>query len=129
MFSNSLLGLTSVSQWALFLGIALILFGWVEKKESFVLGGQLVFLILGFLALYILMTGGIIVPPSDGNIVPKEMKVLAYFKLAAIFAGLNLISLLFRLFKLRFHKISLYILLLFALMLFFMVSNIQQMAN
>jgi len=55
--------------------------------------------------------------------------VLAYFKSVALFMGLDVISLLMSLFKIRFYKVSTYLLLFFALMLFFMVFNIQQMAN
>jgi len=129
MQSNSFLGLTSISQWALFLGIAAIIFGWIEKKEKFILIGQLTFLALGFLALYVLLTDKIIVPPNNGIQIPKEMKVLAYFKSIALFMGLDVISLLMSLFKIRFYKVSTYLLLFFALMLFFMVFNIQQMPN
>lgn len=129
MLSNSLLGLTSISQWALFLGIAFILFGWIEKRGKFVLAGQLVFLLLGFLALYILLTDGIFVPLTDGNHIPKELKVLAYFKWIAVFTGLNVVSLLLKLLNPRLQKISIYLLVLFALMLFFMVFSIQQMAS
>ena len=128
MISNSLLGLTSVSQWGLFLGIVFILFGFVEKREKFVLAGQLAFLLIGFLTLWILLTDQIKVPDSQG-IILKQGKVLAYFKGMVWFSGLNVVTLLLTLFKIRFHKISLYILLFFALMLFFMVFSIQQMPN
>ena len=129
MQSNSLLGLTSISQWALFLGIAAIIFGWIEKKEKFVLVGQFIFLLLGFLAFYILLTHEITVPQINGNIIPKEMKALAFFKSVALFTGLVVLSLILKLFKLRIRKYSIYFLVFFALMLFFMVFNIQQMAN
>lgn len=129
MLSNSLLELTSISQWALFLGIASIIFGWIEKREKFVLIGQLIFLVLGLFALYILLTDGIFAPQNDGTHIPKEMKVLAYFKGIALFMGLDVITLLLKLFNLRFRKVSVYLLVFFALMLFFMVFNIQQMAN
>lgn len=129
MLSNSLVLLTSISQWALFLGIASVLFGWIEKKEKFVLAGQFVFLLLGFFALYILLTNGITVPQLNGNNIPKEMKVLAFFKGVALFTGLVVISLLLKLFKLRLQKVSVYILAFFAILLFFMVFNILQMAN
>lgn len=129
MISNSLLGITSISQWALFVGIASIIFGWIEKKEKFVLAGQLVFLILGIIALFILLSDGITVPQFNGNSIPKELKILAFLKGEALFTGLVVISLLLRLFKLRLQKVSVYILIFFALLLFFMVFNIQQMAN
>lgn len=129
MMSNSLLILTSVSQWGLFLGIAFILFGWVEKREKLVLAGQLAFLIIGLLALWILLTDQIPVPETTNGIITKQVKLLAFFKGVALFSGLNVVSLLLKIFKLHFQKATLYILLLFALMLFFMVFNIQQMAN
>jgi len=128
MISNSLLGLTSISQWGLFLGIVFILFGYIEKNEKFVLAGQLAFLLIGFLTLWVLLTDQIHVPDTQG-IISKQGKVLAYFKGMAWFSGLNLITLLLTLFKVRFYKISVYVLLFCALMLFFMVFNIQQMPN
>jgi len=126
MISNSLLGLTSISQWGLFLGIASILFGWVEKRESFVLIGQLVFLLIGFMAAWILLTEQIHIPEFNNGNIPKQLKVLAYFKGVTAFLGLTVISLLLNVFKLRFRKPILYILLFVALMLFFIVFNIQQ---
>ena len=123
-----MLSLTSVSQWGLFVGIAFILFGWVEKREKFILAGQLAFLMLGFLTLWILLTDQITAPEANG-VLTKQVRVLAYFKALAWFSGWNVVSLLLRSFKIRFHQASLYILLLFALMLFFMVFNIQQMAS
>lgn len=129
MFPNYLLGLTSISQWALFIGIASIIFGLIEKREMFVLAGQFVFLLLGFLAMYILLIDKILVPQTDLYKIAKELKVLVYFKSVALFMGIVVISLLLKLFNLRFQKVSIYILIIFALLLFFMVFNIQQMAN
>lgn len=129
MFSNSLVAIASISQWALFLGIVSILFGWIEKKEKFVLTGQIIFLLLGFFSLYILLADVILVPQFSGNILPKELKILAFFKGVALFTGLVVISLLLKLFKLRFRHVSVYMMIFFALFLFFMVFNIQQMAN
>lgn len=129
MISNSMLYLTSISQWGLFLGIGFILFGWMEKREQFTLAGQLAFLLIGLLAAWILFTDQIPLPDAMEGMITKEVRVLAYFKALAWFSGLNVVSLLLKLFKLRFHKISLYVLLFFALMLFFMVFNIQQMPN
>ena len=129
MLSNSLVAIASISQWALFLGIVSILFGWIEKKEKFVLTGQIIFLLLGFFSLYILLADLILVPQFSGNILPKELKILAFLKGVALFTGLVVISLLLKLFKLRFRQVSVYMVIFFALFLFFMVFNIQQMAN
>jgi len=130
MNSISLLGLTGISQWTLFAGIAFILFGIVEKNEKIILGGQVILLLLGFFALYVLVNDMILVPKIiDGNPVQKEFRVLSFYKGIALFTGLTVISLILKLFKIRFQKTSLYILVFFALMLFFMVFNIQQTPN
>lgn len=129
MISNYLLGLTSISQWGLFSGIALIIFGWVEKREKLILAGQLVFVLIGLMAAWILLNNLIYVPEITNNNIPKQLKVVAYFKGVTAFMGLAVISILLKLFKLRFQKASVYILIFFALMLFFMVFNIQQMSN
>lgn len=129
MISNYLIGLTSISQWGLFLGIALIIFGWVEKREKLILSGQLVFILIGIMAAWILLNNLIYVPEITDNNIPKQLKVLAYFKGVTAFMGLTVISILLKSFKLRFHKASVFILLFFALVLFFMVFNIQQMAG
>lgn len=129
MLPISLLGLTSISQWVLFVGIALILYGWIEKKESLLLSGQLSFVALGLFAVWILLnhpTGGEL---ADGSHIPKEIKIIAYFKGIVLFAGLSLITLVLKLIRFRFHKISLSVLILVALMLFFMVFNILQTAD
>lgn len=129
MISNSMLYLTSISQWGLFLGIGFILFGWIEKREQFTLAGHLTFLLIGVLTAWILLTGQIPEPVAIEGVISKKAKVLAYFKALAWFSGCNVVSLLLQLFKSRFHKLSLYILVFFALMLFFMIFNIQQMPN
>jgi len=129
MISNYLLSLTSISQWALFLGIASVLFGWIEKRDKFIFAGQMAFLLIGFMAVWIILTNQIFVPETTNNIIPKQLKVLAYFKGMIVFLIITSISILLKLFKLRFQKASLIVLMLFALFMFFMVFNIQQMAN
>lgn len=129
MISNYLLSLTSISQWALFLGIASVLFGWIEKRDRFIFAGQMAFLLIGFMAVWIILTNQIFVPETTNNIIPKQLKVLAYFKGMIVFLLITSISVLLKLFKLRFQKASLIVLMLFALFMFFMVFNIQQMAN
>jgi hypothetical protein len=126
MGSDSLLGLTTISQYSLFLGIGLILFGWIEKKEKLVLAGQVIFLLMGLLSLWVLLTNTNVAPEVNGNSIPKEMKILSYFKLSAYFAGFNLISLLLNLFNVRYQKFSLYLVVFTGLMLFFMAFSILQ---
>ena len=129
MVSNSLSGVAGISQWTLFLGIGLIFFSWIEKKEKLALAGQVIFIVLGLISLWVLLTNSIVIPEVIGNTIPKEVKILSYFKLAAFFSGFNLISLLLNLFKVRYHKFSLYLVVFIGLMLFFMVFGILQMPN
>lgn len=127
MFSSTILQYSSISQWALFLGIALTLFGWFEKKDKILLSGQLLFLLLGLFALWILFTEKIDVPQIIGANITREVKIISFYKGVVILAGIDLISLLMKLFKLRFQTVSNAILILVALMLFFMIFNILRM--
>lgn len=127
MGSASLLGLTTISQYSLFLGIGLIFFSWIEKKEKLALAGQVIFVLLGFLSLWVILSNTAVVPEANGNLISKEVKILSYFKLSAFFAGFSLISLLLNIFKLRFHKLSVYLAVFAGLSLFFMAFSILQM--
>lgn len=126
MDTISISGFTSISQWALFLGICLIIFGIIEKREKYVLAGQIAFIVLGILASWILFTERIPVTENTINI-PKELKALSFFKGAVFIMAFSVFSLLQKLFKLRFQKTSIYLLVFFALFLFFMLFNIMQM--
>jgi len=128
MTIHSLPVYTSISQWLLFLGIGLILFGIIEKRDSYILAGQILFIGLGLFALWILF-------PNDSlqneNLVriPKEIKSLAFFKGAIYFMVLTILILMQKLLKLPYQKTSLYLQIFFALLLFFMLFNIVQMPN
>jgi hypothetical protein len=76
--------------------------------------------------LWVLLTNTNVAPEVNGNSIPKEMKILSYFKLSAYFAGFNLISLLLNLFNVRYQKFSLYLVVFTGLMLFFMAFSILQ---
>jgi hypothetical protein len=129
MLSNSLSGFTSISQWALFLGITLIIFGVIEKRERYIIAGQFSFIALGFLALWILFTERNNLPTENYSVLPKELKALAFFKVAAIYMAFTILSLLQKIFKLPFHKTGIYFLIFFALLLFFMLFSIMQMPH
>ena len=127
MGSTSLIGILTISQYSLFLGIGLIFFSWIEKKERLALAGQAIIVLLGFLSLWVLFTNTIIVPEVNENFIPKEVKILSYFKLSAFFAAFSLISILLSVFKLRYHKLSVYLVVFIGLSLFFMAFSILRM--
>jgi len=127
MGSTSLIGILTISQYSLFLGIGLIFFSWVEKKERLALAGQAIIVLLGFLSLWVLLTNTIVVPEVNENSISKELKILSYFKISAFFAVFSLISILLSVFKLRYHKLSVYLVVFIGLSLFFMVFSILRM--
>lgn len=127
MDSISLSGLTSISQWAIFLGIGLIIFGIIEKRENYILAGQIAFIVLGILASWILFTKTIHLPIE--NTISKEFRSISFFKGSAILMAISALSLMQKLFKLPFQKASIYFLVFIALILFFMLFNIMQMPN
>lgn len=127
MDAAMLLGPVTASQYSLFLGIALILFGWIEKKEKLIIYGQVVFILLGGLSIWMLLTNSGITLPENSTSIPKEVRIMSYFRMVAGFSVISLISLLLNLFKSRFHKASLFLIVLLALALFFMVLNILQL--
>ena len=121
-----LLTYTSLAQYGLFLGIGLILFGWIEKKKQISLLGQLVFVLLGFYALWIILSHQIVAPVVQNTGIPKEIKIRSFFTSLLIGGGIGLITILLNYFNLRLKKISLVILLLYGLLLFFIVYHLQQ---
>jgi hypothetical protein len=127
MGSALLLGMTTVSQYSLFLGIGLIFFSWIEKKEKLQLAGQAIFVLLGLLSLWVIFTNTVVIPEVIESPISKELKILSYFKFITLFSAFSLISLLLNIFKLRFRKLSIYLIVFIGLILFFMAINILQM--
>lgn len=123
---NSLPGIAIVSQWTLFLGLGLVIFGWIENKEQLSIAGLACFILLGIISLWTLLTSNVIISETITNPIPKEVKILSYFKLVAYFSAVSLISLLLSIFKIRYYKMSAYLVAILGLMLFFMVFNILQ---
>jgi hypothetical protein len=125
---NSLSAYTSISQWILFLGIGLLVFGIIEKREYYILSGQIAFILLGILAIWIILPSNHSFEANSEGMT-KELKALAFFRGAVFFMGLTFLSILQKLFKLPFQKTGIYMLIFFALLLFFMLFNIIQMPN
>lgn len=126
MGSLSLLSLSTISQYALFGGIALILFGWFEKKERLAYLGQAVFIIFGIFAVWILSANTYHFQTNGSAEIPKEIKVLSFLKLSVWLAALNIVSLLLGILKNKYYKASLFIVILAGLSLFFMIFNLLQ---
>ena len=124
----SLLSVTTISQYMLFGGIVLALFGWFEKKEKLCYAGQIVLLLSGVFAVWVLLSDSISLEGTNGAVNSKEARVLSFLKMLPWFAALNCISLLLGILKVKYYKTSLFIVILAALGLFFVVFNLQQMS-
>jgi hypothetical protein len=129
MFSNPLFQYSSVSQWVLFLGIALILYGWTEKKDKILLAGQILLLLLGLFATWVIFSEIKNIPIETGGKLTKEMKAASFFKGVIILGVVDVASLMLGLLNYRFRKVSYGIVVFIALMLFFMAFNILQMPS
>ena len=118
---KNLIYLTQVS---LFAGIALIIFAWVEKKILFEKAGHFIFIALGLLAGWILLSGSITVPEvNDGN-VPKTMQLIFYLFGLVIASFVGLAAFILHLFASKLTRWLNGLLVLIALPLFFMVYNL-----
>lgn len=127
MGSESFLGYISTAQYSLFFGVALVIFGWMEKKDKLELSGQAIFVLLGVLAAWIVSTHHIEVTEQNIENLSKSVKALLFFKLCIGFGGLSLITIILGLLKNKLYKSALVITSVIALALFFMVLNILQM--
>jgi hypothetical protein len=126
MKQDLLITFTSSIQFGIFGGIALIIFGWIEKNDLFTEIGRFIFIALGIYALWVIFSGQIQVPENTGGVISKEMQALAVFKGVAVCSGIALLSFILKLVKFRYYRLVTLIFLVFALFLFFTVYNIQQ---
>ncbi len=127
MEQDLLLTFTSSTQFGIFGGIVFIIFGWVDKKDRFIDVGRFIFIALGFYALWILLSGQVQVPENAGNIVSKELRAIAFFKGVVVCSGVCLLSLLLKIFKIRYSGFVTLICVVFALLLFFVVFSLQKL--
>lgn len=113
-----------ITQVSLFAGIALIIFAWVEKKVLIEKAGQLTFVALGILAGWMLSSGSVTIPEVTDGAVPKEMYLVFYLFGLIIASSIGLAAFMLHLLKSRFVKSFNILLILSALLLFFMVYNL-----
>ena len=126
MGQNLLLTFTSSMQFGIFGAIVFIIFGWVDKKDRITDVGRFVFIALGIYSLWILLSGQVQVPEITGNIVPKELRAIAFFKGVVVCSVISLLSLILKLFKIRYYRFVTVICVVFSLFLFFVVFSLQQ---
>ncbi len=113
-----------ITQISLFAGIAMIIFAWVEKKILIEKVAHLVFVAMGVLAAWLVMSGQIVVPEVLDGTVPKEMRLVFYVFGLIVTSVLGLAAFILRFLKMRFVAWFNVILVVCALLLFFMVYEL-----
>lgn len=108
--------LRSVPVYFLFGGLSLYLFAWIEKKPKLGIWGELLFVVVGILALITLLSGMIPSPKTPGLVEEHVQMVIKMLTLLVLTGGLAVASILIRLIRKK-HWIPI-ILAVFALSLF-----------
>ena len=113
-----------ISQVSLFAGIALIIFAWVEKKVWIEKAGQLLFMALGLLAAWILMSGKLVLPETEVKSVTKEMQTIFFLFGLIVNSLVGLAAFILRLLKSKVASWLNVAMVLIALLLFFLVYEL-----
>lgn len=123
MSSNPFYLYTVIPQWGLFLGIALVVFGYVEKKGPLSLAGWVVFVATGLFALGVNLFGNLHPQPQPGGTVPPDFQVIALGWQAGIAGVLALISLLLRQRKSKRYSLLAILTIIYAIAIFFQYNH------
>ncbi len=116
---------TVLPQWGIFLGIVLVIIGYVDKKEKLTYAGWATFIAMGLAALYFNLFGGF--APTAGDVIPeKTAHLLTTGWLTALGGLLALITLSFQYFKLKRYTVLAVLTMLFFIVVFFQYNNLIQ---
>ena len=96
MSNNPFYLYTIIPQWGIFLGIGLVIFGYVEKKGKLTMAGWLTFLATGLFALGVNLFAGLNPKPLPDGSMPMDFQVIALGWQAGIAGVLALFSILLR---------------------------------
>jgi hypothetical protein len=129
MDSFSLLSLTSIAQWILFSGIAIIVIGIIDKKEKIQLAGVSLLFILGVFSCFVLSTNTLSVNASEIAAQSKSAMVLIIYRSLLLILTLSGLSWISKFYIPRFYRVSLFLLIGVSLILFFVLFQIQKTAN
>jgi hypothetical protein len=115
---------TIIPQWGIFIGISLVIIGYVDKKEKWTYAGWATFIFTGITALYFNLYGGF--SPAQTEIIDAATThILTSGWLTAIGGMLALVTLLFQYFKLRRYPVLAIMTLLYFAVIFFQYSSIS----
>ena len=114
---------TVIPQWGIFLAIALVIIGYVDKKEKWAYGGWALFVATALAALWFNLFGGFAPQPGD---TPSEqiVQLVTAGWLTVAGGALALASLLFLYFKLKRYSVLAVLTLLFFAVIFFQYNTL-----
>jgi VIT1/CCC1 family predicted Fe2+/Mn2+ transporter len=116
---------TVIPQWGIFIGITLVIIGYVDKKEKWTYAGWATFIFTGIAALYFNLFGGF--SPNPGETVDATTAhILTSGWLTAIGGILAVVTLLFQHFKLKRYPILAVMTLLYFAVIFFQYNSISR---
>ncbi|MFV0291047.1 MAG: hypothetical protein ACK5IJ_09190 [Mangrovibacterium sp.] len=122
---------TMIAQWGIFISLSTMIYGKIEHKEWGKHIGLGLFVVLGIYSLLVIKLEIVTIPEVvEGGVIPLEVKMATFFR-GLSFAGLmSVVILLLNAMKKYpiVSKVLSAILILFALLLFFMVYNLQKNA-
>jgi uncharacterized membrane protein len=123
MSNNPFYLYTIIPQWGIFLGIGLVIFGYVEKKGKLSIAGWLTIVAAGLFALGVNLFGDLNPHPlPDGNM-PADFQVMALGWQAGIAGVLALFSILLRQRKSKRYSILAILAVAYAIAVFFQYNH------
>lgn len=123
MSNNPFYLYTIIPQWGIFLGIGLVVFGFVEKKGKLSIAGWLTIVATGLFALGVNLFGDLNPHPlPDGNM-PVDFQVIALGWQAGIAGILSLFSILLRQRKSKRYSILAILTVAYAIAVFFQYNQ------
>ena len=118
--------LRSVPQYFLFGGLALYIFGWIDKKQLYLSIAEILFIVLGLVS-FIVLSGNMIPSPLEQGIVKEHIemviKILAFLSINGLLA---LSSLSIRLLRKKTWKPLPFIIFALSMYIFFISTSMSK---
>ena len=115
---------TIIPQWGIFIGISLVIIGYVDKKVKWTYAGWATFIFTGIAALYFNLFGGFSPAPTE-IVDAATIHILTSGWLTASGGMLALVTLLFQFFKLKRYPVLAFMTVLYFAVIFFQYSSIS----
>jgi len=118
--------LRTLPQYLLFGGVALYIFSWMNKKEKLGFWGEVVFVLLGVMALVITLSGMVPSPGLPGLVPEHIKKVVLILTLFMALGLLSAISITIRVMRKKASRILFFTIFIFSIVVFFQSTSISK---